>query len=367
MTNFFLSFKRTAKKPSVLIMLFATAVCTLLCGFLSEDDGIPNCGIVSGNDQNAMYISEMLVSDGFIPYENGAALIKGIERGEVASGFVFPDDFTERIEDCDLDEALTFYESPSAFFPSIYKYRAVSRILNVYAPYITSRLLSYEGLDIPPEVMRSIIDEYIAKDEEFKFTVANAEGAPVEVSHYSQKLALGALALFLFFAFGLFAVPYTEVQFLPLVRRIGLKKALLSYTLPSILSVMLLFFTTSAAALVASEFLFASGMSALILPTAIYTVFLSALGVAIAAIFGSTENARVPIMAICLMSVAFCPIFVDIPSIIGLPLWPKWFLPPMFLYAAIDNVVLCAIVAILTFAAAFALYAFMYKKKLKLK
>ncbi|MBE6679419.1 MAG: ABC transporter permease [Ruminococcaceae bacterium] len=360
--SLFLAFKRVLKKSAVLIMLAAIFVCILLCGFLTKDDGIPNCGVVSSSDKNAVTITEWLVRDGLVRYESESALKKAINRGEVASGIVFPDDFTERLVALDTDEILTFYEAPNSLFRSLFKFRAAAYVMDVYAPYLLSRLIYFEGADISYEQMRAEIEKYIENDEPFEFTFENAEGALLKVEHYSSGLAAGVVALFLFFAFSIFAIPYTEKQFLKIAQRIGFKKAFCSFTLPSVFVTMALFFTVTAAALCLSEAIFNGGTASYIGAAAVYTVFLSALGIAVTAVFGSTEKVRVPVMAICLLSVALCPIFVDIPAILELNGWALHLLPTMFFYTAGENLPLCTVIAICSLAIAMWMYIMRFKK-----
>ncbi len=357
-----LAFKRIIKRSAALVMLASLFLCILLCGLLKNDDGIPNCGVVSGSDENAVIIAEWLERDGLVRYESEEALKKGIERCEVASGIVFPSDFTERLEKLDTDDILTFYEAPNSVFRSLFKFRTAAYIMDVYAPYLLSRLIYFEGADISYEEMRAEIDDYIANDEPFEFAFENAEGAPLDASHYSLGLAAGVVSLFLFFAFSLFAVPYTEKQFLGIARRVGLKKAFYAFALPSFFATVALFFTTTAAALLLSDMIFEGGTAEFIGATAVYAVFLSALGIGATALFGSTEKVRVPVMAICLLSVALCPIFVDVGAILELPKWCLHLLPTMFFYTAKDNLLTCAAVAILALAATLWMYVMRFKK-----
>ncbi len=362
--SFLLFLKQTVKKPSVIVMLFAVLTCVLLCGMLKNDDGFPNCGVVSGEDENAKLVANQLESDGLIRYENADALKKGLRRGEVASGIVFPDDFTKRLEDANTEELLTFYEAPASVFPSLFKFRTAAYIMDVYAPYIISKLMKYEGANIPHEEMRDAIADYIASDNPFEFTFENAEGAKLDVNHYSYNLSAGVVALFLFFAFGLFALPYTEKQFLGIARRIGLKKACLSFMLPSALCIILLFSSVSVASVWLSDILFMSGTRKLAFAAVIYTFYLSALTIAVTAIFGSTEKVRVPIIAICLLSLALCPIFIDVPALFGIPEWCLYVLPTMFFYAALESPLVCGIIAATAFVCATVFYFIFYKKKM---
>ena len=362
--RFLLSFKRVAKKGSVIVMLFVLAACILLCGMLSEDDGIPACGVVSGSDEVARDITDALYRDGLVRYESAEDLCDAIRRGEMASGMVFSEELSTLMHSTDLDGAVTFYESERIMCSPIYKYRATAYILEHYTPYLSSKLLAREGAELSPEEAKSGIDAYLAGEDTFNFTFENAEGAPLAGEHYSVNLTMGTLSLFLFFAFGLFAVPYTEKQFLPLAKRVGLRKALTSFSMCSAASTVILFFAVTAAALAISDKIFANGASALTLPAAVYILFLSALGIAVTAIFGSTEKVRVPIIAVCLLSVAVCPIFIDIAEFLGIPAWVRHMVPTYFFYTARENTVVCAVIAAVMFAAAWGLYYVCYKKKL---
>lgn len=358
-----LAFKRICKRGAVLVMLFSLFVCILLCTLLKNDDGIPNCGVVSGDDENAALITEWLVRDGLVEYEDEESLKKAIIRGEVASGIVFPSDFTDKLKKLDTDEILTFYEAPNSLFRSLFKFRTAAYIMDVYAPYLLSRLIYFEGADIPYEEMRAEIFEYLANDDPFEFTFENAVGAPLEADHYSLGLALGVISLFLFFAFGFFAVPYTEKQFLGIVSRVGFKKGFCTFALPNLFATVILFFATAAAAILFSRPIFGDFVFEIIGATAVYAVFLSALGIAATAIFGSTEKVRVPVMAICLLSVALCPIFVDVGAILELPRWVLHLLPTMFFYTARDNLLPCTAIAILALATALWMYVMRFRRK----
>lgn len=362
-----LSFKRVASKGAVWVMALILAACILLCGTLSEDDGIPGCGIVSGNDTIALDIAEKLCDDGLVRYESEDELINAIQRGEVASGIVLPCDLTARMQSVNLNGAIKFYESEQIMFAPIYKFRLTAYMLEHYAPYLTSELLQKEGAELSPDEVRAGIDEYLADEVRFNFTFENAESVPLKTEHYSLNLTMGVLSLFLFFAFGLFAVPYTEEQLLPLARRVGAKKALSTYSLGSVISAVALFFFAAVASLLLSDKLFSSGAADLIPPAGIYIIFLSALGIAVTAIFGSTEKVRVPIIAICLVSLAVCPIFINISDFIGIPAWIKHFVPTYFFYTARDNPAVCTSVAATVFSAACALYTVRIVRKVHIQ
>lgn len=362
-----LMLKRLALTPALLVMLAVTFICIVLCGTLSSDDGMPSCGIVCGSDSLAQSIAESLEKEGLILCKDEKDLKEKLARGNITMGVILPDDLTERLMSGDTDEMIRFIETPVTFLPSLYRYRVASHIIEAFTPHLTSKLLTDMGFAISYEQMQEAIDEYLTDETDFAFTIESVEGTRLETEHYVTKLSTGALALFLFFAFGLFAVPYSEKQFLPIAKRVGLKKAMLSYALPSALLVIILFAAVSAAALALSDALFESQTAKLIVSAVVYTVFLSALGMIVTAVFRSTEYVRAPMIVLCILSLGFCPIFANLPALLGIPEWISYILPPMFLYAAIEQPLICAVIAaILLITASSTLYS-AYKKRFCLK
>lgn len=358
-----LIWKRLLRKPALCVMLALVFVCILLCGTLAKDDGIPACGIVIGNDPIAKELGDRLTADGLIAYANEAALRAAVARGEVAMGAVLPDDLTVRLEKGSTTGMIAFIESPTAMLHPLYRYRIAAYLLEAYTPYLTSELLADAGVARSPDEMRVEIDAYLANEAAFAFTFADAEGASADETPYSLQLCAGVVALFLFFAFGLFACPYTEKQLAAVEKRVGAPRALRAFALPSILAVLTLLAAVTAGALWLTDVLLHNGAAALIPAALCYAVFLSALGVLCTAVFQSTERLRIPMIALCLLSLGFCPIFADLPALLGIPAWPRLLLPPMFFYAAVESPILCAIAATALFAVATLVYAGVLCKK----
>lgn len=359
-----ISFKRVASKPSLWLMIAIISLCIILCGMLNGDDGIPDCGFVSGDDAIANEICDKLESDGLIRYSDTKSLTDAIQKGIIASGMVFADDFSERVFAADIDSAVTYYECERVMISTLYKYRTTAYILEHYVPHITSKLLKKEGVTLSPDDAAEDISKYITDNTKFHFTIESTNGKLLEKEHYSLYFSMGAVSLLLFFALSLFAVPYTEKQFISLAKRVGLKKAFYSYALSSIVFAALLFFAATAASLAVSQSLFKLEVAKFIIPTAVYILFLSALAVIATAIFGSTEKIRVPIMALFVASLAVCPVFIDIAEFLEIPEFVRHIIPAYFFYSAVEHTAVCAIVALSTFIFGCALYAAVLKKKL---
>ncbi len=352
-----LIWKRLLRVPALPFILALFLACILLSGTLEEDDGLPDFGIVIGSDAVATELGARLLTDGFIAYEDEASLRKAIARGEISMGAVLPDDLTKRLAKGNTTGMIAFIESPTALLRPLYRYRIAVYLLEAYTPYLTSELLENAGVTRTPEEMRAEIDAYLEKEASFTFTFQTTNGVPAKTKPFSLQLCAGIVALFLFFAFGLFACPYTKTQFRAVAGRIGARRALRAFAFPSILAVLALFATVTAASLWLTDLLFQNGAAGLIPAALSYTVFLSALGVLCTAIFGDAERLRIPMIALCLLSLGFCPIFADLPSLIGIPAWPRLLLPPSFFYAALEAPIPCAIGAIALFGAATSLYA----------
>lgn len=336
-----LIWKRLFRMPALCVLLVLLFGCILLSGMLQTDDGLPDCGIVIGEDAAAKELGTRLAGDGLTVYQNETALRRAIAHGEVAMGAILPHDLTQRLEKGNTTGMIAFIESPTALLRPLYRYRIAAYLLEAYTPYLTSELLENAGVTRTPEEMRAEIDAYLEKEAVFTFTFQTTNGVPTETKLFSLQLCTGIIALFLFFAFGLFACPYTNGQFEAVAKRIGARRAFRAFALPSILAVLLLFCGVTAAALWLTDALFQNGAAALIPAALRYSVFLSALGVLCTAIFGGTERLRVPMIALCLLSLGFCPIFADLPSLLSIPSWPRYLLPPYFFYAALEAPIPC--------------------------
>lgn len=348
--------KRLLRTPALLCMLALLFAAILLAGSLTDAVGIPACGVVCGDDPIAATLTERLVADGLVLYESEDALRTALRRGEVAMGMLLPNGLTDRLARGKTSSLITFLEAPSAVLTPLYRYRAAAYLMEVYAPYLTSELLTDAGVSCTPADMQAAIDRYLASETAFSFTFTTVAGAAVHAEPFAKTWTRGAVALLLFFALPLFAVPYTERQFAPLRRRIGGKAALRAYALPQMLWVLLLFCAATASALLLSDALFANDVGAYVGAACIYAVFLAALGVLATALLGDTAPLRVPLLLLTLLSIGFCPILADLPTLLGIPAWPRLLLPPMFFYAAQAHPVPAALGAVTLYAAALGVY-----------
>ena len=350
--------KRLLRIPALCGMLCILFITILLCGTLTEAEGLPACGVVCGSDPLAAKIADRLSADGFVAYADANALRTGIRRGEVSMGLILPDNLTDRLARGRVSKLIRFLEAPDAVLQSLYRYRAAAYVLEAYAPYLTRDLLQDAGVDCSLEEMQAAIDRYLANEVEFAFTYETVSGEPILSESIAAAWTKGAVALLLFFALPLFAVPFSKAQLTLIARRIGSRNTCRAYALPQMLGTLFLFAATAVAALALSDVLFASGASAYIGAAAVYAVFLWSLGVFAAALLGDTAALRLPLILLTLLSLGFCPVLADLPALLGIPAWPRLLLPPTFFYTARTHPLPCTVCALVLAACALALYRY---------
>ena len=92
---------------------------------------------------------------------------------------------------------------------------------------------------------------------------------------------------------------------------------------------LLLTASVTAAALALCDACFGTGAMALLPAAACYAVFLSGIGLILAMLFGDATQKSLFLSVLTLLSVAFCPIFFDLPALLGFA-WVRFLLPPSF-------------------------------------
>ena len=68
---------------------------------------------------------------------------------------------------------------------------------------------------------------------------------------------------------------------------------------------------------------------ALLPAAACYAVFLSGIGLVFSMLFGDAMQKSLFLSVLALLSIAFCPIFFDLPALLGFA-WVRFLLPPSF-------------------------------------
>ena len=177
--------------------------------------------------------------------------------------------------------------------------------------------------------MRAAIDAYLADDAPFRFTYETVSGTPITVEGLGIRAVRGCISLLFLCLFGFFACPFDGETLRRLTGRLGAKNTLWRLILPGVFSVLLLTVSVTAAALALCDACFGTGAMALLPAAACYAVFLSGIGLILAMLFGDATQKSLFLSVLTLLSVAFCPIFFDLPALLGFA-WVRFLLPPSF-------------------------------------
>lgn len=323
-------FKSVCRRGALLGMLAALLCGILLCGSLTDETELPRCGMTGGGtDACAAALREVLEGGGLLPYTDESALRAAMQRGEISMGVILPDDLTARLAARDTRGVIRFLDTPTAVFAPLHRLRVTARLIEIYAPYLVSGALADAKVDRSPEEMRAAIDAYLADDAPFRFTYETVSGTPITVEGLGIRAVRGCISLLFLCLFGFFACPFDGETLRRLTGRLGAKNTLWRLILPGVFSVLLLTVSVTAAALALCDACFGTGAMALLPAAACYAVFLSGIGLILAMLFGDATQKSLFLSVLTLLSVAFCPIFFDLPALLGFA-WVRFLLPPSF-------------------------------------
>lgn len=323
-------FKSVCRRGALLAMLAALLCAILLCGSLTDETELPRCGVTGGGtDACAAALRDALEGDGLLPYADEPALRAAMQRGEISMGVILPDDLTACLAARDTRGVIRFLDTPTTVFASLHRLRVTARLTEIYAPYLVSGALADAKIDRSPEEMRAAIDTYLADDTPFRFTYETVAGTPIAADGLGIRAARGCIFLLLFCLFGFFACPFDGEALRRLAGRLGAKNALWHLILPGVFSVLLLTVSATAAALALCDACFGTGAMALFPAAACYALFLSGIGLLLSMLFGDVTQKSLLLSVLALLSVAFCPIFFNLPALLGFA-WVRFLLPPSF-------------------------------------
>ena len=311
--------KRMTKNTSFLVLL-AVYVTAIFAASLNGAAGeYPPAGVCGGDDSAAgERIVSYLTDNGFILFDDEEEMRRQVEDGTLDCGVVLPDDLSRRLEEGEINGCARFLESPLSLIPERYRGHASAALFREYAPHIAASALADAG--IAREELLTEYEEMFAQGYAFSFEILTTDGA-YHPENTENTLVIGAAALLLF---ALLLGMGTNDGQAGLLHRLGIKKMLLTVTLPQELVY------TGAAAAAGSAGLVLAGALQWIAPLWIYALLLCALRVFLSAFLGDRERCILAAVVL-LLSLALCPVFVDLtlfaPALRALRciLAPYWF------------------------------------------
>ncbi len=351
LTAFRIALKRTLKNPLFLIMLAFLCFCVLFFGSIEKDVQSAPVGITRrDSDPAAVRLVDNMVSDGFVLFPDEQAMCAAIRRGDISIGIAVKQDLTARMEKGEMESALVLYCMPTASFIKVTSLRVSAHLGQIYTPYIVQHMMEQINVDLTAEQVREYMDQRLASDANFEISITDMEGVNLETASYSRNLILGMLAILLFCLFALCTCTEKDASFRSMHDRLGCKKAFFTVLLPGYAVKYAITLLVSGGAVIACKLLYGTDVSGLALRCAVYLLFLCGVGGLLYAILYRFSRVQLYIMLLSLLSLAVCPIFVDIGMFSAVPEWIRLLLPPFFFYKIPQAPVACAIAAVLVCA-----------------
>lgn len=346
-TSFMIALKRTLRNPLFLVMLAFLCFCVLFFGSIEKEVQSAPVGVTRlDDDPAAVQLMENMEADGFIVYPDEESLCQAIRQEEIGIGITVRDNLTERMEAGDSEGVMALYCMPTASFVKVTRLRVSAHFAQIYAPYIVAEMMEQIDVELTAEQVQAYIDQRLAEDSQFEFLITDMDGASLERASYSRNLILGMLAILLFCLFSLCTCTEKDASFRNMHDRLGCRKAFLTVLLPSYAVKYAITLAVSAGAVLACKWVYGTDVSGLAARCAVYLLFLCGTGALLYAILYRFSRAQLYIMLLSLLSLAVCPVFVDIGMFAAVPEWIRLLLPPYFFYKIPQAPVACAIAAV---------------------
>ena len=302
------------------------AVCAVVVYAASLDGAAgknPPAGVYGTDDSGAARrVMEYLTENGFVRYDDPEKMVSLVEQGELDCAVILPYDLLRRMEQGDMEGCVEFITGPLSFMPQLYQNHVSGAVFREYAPYISAHTLT--DTEIPAD---EIVEEYermFEKGYVFSFELVGAGGVVVETDG-RRELVMGAVALLVF---ALLVSAGVDGFGRDLILRLGLRRALTNIALPGVL-VRAVFSTVAC-----GTALMLADAADLIGPLAVYVLVLGALNVFLAAVLPDERDRYILLTVVLILSLALCPIYVDITLFSPLLRSVRYLLPPYWFYLA---------------------------------
>lgn len=191
LTYTFLFGKRVLKMPIVIILLFSIPIASLVISLTAKDSGkaTVSFGIYIEDDGNySSAIKESLLHGDnaffFCEYSDMEDLKKDVMLGKLEAGYVFDRDFSKKIESGDFDDCLKTYYSPATVMSSAGNEIIFSKIMQLCGYTIIGKYVDESPLDDVTKIKASkdlsrIYEEYCHSGQVFHLDIETVSGVQI--------------------------------------------------------------------------------------------------------------------------------------------------------------------------------------------
>lgn len=345
--SIYVALKRTLKNPLFLAMLVLLCFCVLFFGSIEKKVEQAPVGVTCRDkDPEALRLMENMAADGFVIYPDEEALCRDIRNETISMGVAIKEGLTQRMEDGDVESAVVLYCMPTSSFVKVASLRISAHLGESYAPYITQRFMEDIHVELTHEQVREYMEQRLQSDAQFEFSITDMQGKSLERSSYSRSLILGMLAVLLFCLFALCTCTEKDGAFRNLHDRLGNTKAFFLVLLPSYGVKYVITLAVAGGASVACSLIYGTDVAGLALRCGVYLLFLCGVAGLLYALLYNFSRVQLYVMLMSLLSLAVCPIFVDVGMFSQFPAWVRLLLPPYYFYQIQYTPVACTIGAV---------------------
>lgn len=370
MYAFLLAVKRAVRSISFPILLIACTVIIAFAPALGREESLPPAGICDlDNTESSKRIINSLSDNGFVFYDDAELMREKIMMGELDCGMIIKKGFSDFLNRNELENSVIMITSPTSFSPQLYKNHLCAAVFSEVAPIITADAIGYEMLTTYNITKDDIITEYRKELDSgilFSFDIEYISSSHSDYTDSRQEAYLMFFASVLIFS----AVMYSTCKLLntdlfSLGRRIGIKAIMTSWVIPNI-AVHILGIILSVVLAVPLEVLFlgSTAVASLLPAMLIYILLITAFGVLVAAILWDSTKMRSLTFIMLLMSLVFCPAYIDISAFFEASNLIRLIVPPYWLWYAAD-IPIVATVTLPLLLLAFTLFYIRLRQKIK--
>ena len=332
MTSWMLSLKRLFRARFFLVTMAALLLGTLLCAGVGDAASSPTAGYVYAgpsteiSDRVTSYLDDLRL----IRYEDEEALRRAVSTGRVDTGILLREDLDALIREADVEDAVTVLHSVSSVFVQMFAGVAGSAVFKAAAPYVSLSVLKGMKVDAEGEEVVAAFDGLMAAGDLFDFRVEIVNG---EAEEKDAVLADGLIRLSL--GLLLFVAVVPEVFRLEernagrFSKVLGVRRTLTEVFLPDL---CLRALCLAAASLAALGMTGADRVSALAVPVMLDLLLLLAAGVFLREVLPVSVDLRVLFPVWLLVSLPFCPAYLDMALYLPAAGAIRLLLPPTWIW-----------------------------------
>lgn len=321
---------RTVYFPVLLIMLSITLY---FAPVLGEKEAIPPAGICDlDNSELSRRVVEYLTQNGYTIIDSEKTMREMIVDGKLNCGAVINKGFESLMHADMINSAVTFIKSPLTYSGGVYQSHISAAIFGEIAPIIAAEELSNTSI-----TKEDILNEYKhLSDTTVRFSLnveaVEPEGAITAISRpMTYLLASASFMIFAVIMHSVCSVLWRDLNSVAI--RIGIGRTIVHLIIPDIAVRILGIFLSVTISALTALLIRGDRLIIMLFPSLfVYTLLVTALTVVVFSVLRKPSLIQVFSFFVLILSLIFCPIYIDISATLR---WVENFrilVPPYWLW-----------------------------------